>query len=57
MRSELDEDFVSRAFVVQVLEVLRLLCEGHNQHMQVWQWTGRTPRVVHNQGTQVYSID
>jgi len=34
MRAELETDYVSHGYVIDVLEVLRLCCEGHNNEMQ-----------------------
>lgn len=31
---EIEKDFPSRSHVMEVLEMLRLLCEGHNNRMQ-----------------------
>ena len=34
MKAEIKKPFESRSFVLQVLEFLRLLCEGHNNELQ-----------------------
>ena len=34
MRQELEAPFASRAYAMEVLEFLRLLCEGHNNRLQ-----------------------
>ena len=34
MRTDLERDFPSRSFVLDVLELLRLMCEGHNEDFQ-----------------------
>ena len=36
MRAELEKPFPSRAHVEKVVELLRLLCEGHNARWQDW---------------------
>jgi len=48
MRAELELDYVSHGYVVDVFELLRLTCEGHNNDMQ---------NLLRNQPSELTDID
>ena len=56
MREDIERPYPSRAFVCDVLEVLRLLCEGHNQTAQEFLRTQPNSVTQYDMVSEVYEL-